>query len=74
MWYTLTCRGARHRPIFPNEKGYASPCDTTDTWQSVESQGDAFFFSSALSERWFYQDGGFTGTPSGQRVGEEVAL
>ena len=53
MWYTLTCRGARHRPIFPNEKGYASPCDTTDTWQSVESQGDAFFFSSVVSERQF---------------------
>ena len=76
MWYTLTCRGARHRPIFPNEKGYASPCDTTDTWQSVSQnrRGTRSFFSSALSERWFYQDGGFTGTPSGQRVGEEVAL
>lgn len=37
-------------------------------------RGTRSFFSSALSERWFYQDGGFTGTPSGQRVGEEVAL
>ena len=62
MWYTLTCRGARHRPIFPIEKGYASPCATTDTWQSVESQGDAFFFSSAcigtmvLPGRWLHRN------------------
>ena len=62
MWYTLTCRGARHRPIFPNEKGYASPCDTTDTWQSVESQGDAFFFffgfigTMVLPGRWLHRN------------------
>ena len=53
MWYTLTCRGVHRHPIFPIEKGYASPCDPTDTWQSVESQGDAFFFSSVVSERQF---------------------
>ncbi|MGJ0646197.1 sensor histidine kinase [Bifidobacterium adolescentis] len=46
-------QGCSRHPIFPIEKGYASPCDPTDTWQSVESQGDAFFFSSVVSERQF---------------------
>ena len=50
-------QGCSRHPIFPIEKGYASPCDPTDTWQSVESQGDAFFFFLRL-----YRNDGFTRT------------
>ena len=61
-------QGCSRHPIFPIEKGYASPCARRILGSPSNRRGTRSFFLR------LYRNVSSAGTPSDQRVGEEVAL